>query len=405
MVRDGECINSFIPGCEILNPARSTLCEKCFDGFGISYDKTSCHDCSNIDIACEVCESRYGMPFQCTQCSFPTINVNGTCQFPNCAEWIRDQNGDIQCIGCQERYSLWNNSCVECVGSQPENKEFWLDCNKCLIDNNGIPWDCLSCVQNEEGPSKIIYKDGPTTPNAFCQYQIVQDCVEMIPNDPGCQTCAAGFANNYTTCDFCEIDKCDRCSELPYFEDAYTCDQCLPPYVQYDADLFDSGVIIQVCDWANRIVNCEISDLNNQSNCLKCNDGFYFNNLTSTCDPCSNVLPHCDICINDGSECEDCSVGFHIAAGAQCYEDNCSVYKNGTTDFCLQCDEGFYMVTNTGICTDSCGGWNLYQDEGNMVCREICPPNMYYDINDPTNCLPCNLVEDAYQNFTYCVNC
>ena len=104
--------------------------------------------------------------------------INGRCEFDGCNEWTRD--GDqANCVRCDEGFSPFNGTCVECMSYEPESTEYWVDCASCAIDENGEPWDCLTCMKDPFNEAKIIYDRGDditSSPYHYCQYRIIDNC-------------------------------------------------------------------------------------------------------------------------------------------------------------------------------------------------------------------------------------
>ena len=197
-LEDGQCIDQInIANCEEVDPIQQNLCVKCTEGFGLSYNQRKCSPCSNIDEACTSCESEYKEATICTNCLPPTELVDGTCEWTGCESWFVGDS-EAYCEDCLPGYSLFENSCVECTSDMLNNTEYWHGCDKCDINDNGEPFDCLSCLNDDH-----VLLTVEETPISVCAYPRIFNCIEQEWDEAECEECEVGFYNAGTECTDC----------------------------------------------------------------------------------------------------------------------------------------------------------------------------------------------------------
>lgn len=254
-LENGECVDMIsIPHCEEVDPERINICLECEEGYGISYDQRRCSNCQDIDVACTECVSEFGMADICEDCIWPTTLVDGTCVWEGCDSWEMTPKGLIECDECSIGFSMFDGACVQCIGDQENNAEYWNHCASCSFDENGDPFDCLSCVDGtgEAFASKILLSlDEETTPQHYCAYPRISNCVDQGKDDQFCEVCESGYFSIETECLSCGIERCQECEPSADDEDLFSCLTCDADFETVD----DNGR--DVCDWKVRIPNCE----------------------------------------------------------------------------------------------------------------------------------------------------
>ena len=129
-----------------------------------------------------------------------------------------------------------------------------------------------------------------------------------------------------------EFSGCENCKESFYLQETtknhFICSPCAP--------------------------GCK--DCSTYSDCLECQDTYFFNQLTDKCSPCTEGCQRC----NQINDCEACLPTFFLY---QRSEDN-SVVCNRCTDNCSQCYNPRFCIT----CSDG-----FYEMSGKCVkCPEFC---------------------------------
>ena len=223
-----------------------------------------------------------------------------TNNFPN---FYRDSDDKYKechesCSKCQNS----NNNCLECainnnfflVEDEPRNKcfsltsidlrenKYYLDnppsgneykkclanCNECILTSN----NCKSCKNNYyfiENEEKNKCLSEPASPH-IDEYCLIADSSTYILSDKSCKPCSVNKK------------KCNECNE-GYFKVNGKGDLCFLPeeIIHYiGQNYYKDNNIYQPCDG-----NCSICS-NFSNYCLKCNEGFYFFEDSSTSNIC-----------------------------------------------------------------------------------------------------------------------
>jgi len=225
-------------------------------------------------------------------------------------------------------------------------------------------------------------------------------------------SCPEGtFSNKNNKCKPCGIDNCSKCSE------GKTCTRCLNGYVLLNnkcvPEPCPAGYVVNTV--TNSCVPCHVSNcltcplndlkictrcvspfflLNNNLCVSNCPNGFYKDNTSQTCLPCSS---NCKSCQNS-SNCHGCDNNYFLLSGkcrpecpngyaqnngkcVQCETKNCNTCTtNGKT--CTECNSPF--VLNNNNCEKECpeGRWSLLRKC--VDCPEGCQ-----DCCDGTRCDHC----------------
>jgi len=153
--------------------------------------------------------------------------------------------------------------------------------------------------------------------------------------------------------------------------------------LKYFAPFFDDDFEFLVCDWIDPIQYCAVTDLNDPTNCLACEEHYFFNKTSRQCELCTNSIRGCSVCNNEGLYCHECFEGYaYDFFENTCYEHNCMdgylINHFELYDECTRCDNNYYLHEPSGRCYKTCSeisneytaapvGWNK------KICVKICP--------------------------------
>ena len=111
--------------------------------------------------------------------------------------------------------------------------------------------------------------------------------------------------------------------------------------------------------------NCLISDNYEDDKCLSCERGFFLNEKTFKCAPCSSLQPGCSECASN--YCFRCEQGYNLVDG-DCLSDDFTIpfclERSGKS--CLKCDSNFMLRNGTCICDKQ----YTLQDNKCQLCSE-----------------------------------
>ena len=182
------------------------------------------------------------------------------------------------------------------------------------------------------------------------------------------------------SCDECETEeygKCTKCRNswtlvngtCPCYDS--NCALCYSGLAGYNlCALCKKGYKIKDNDCYCEINNCEKCD---ESSCLKCNSGYYYNNISNTCEQQKDE----DKTICYDSNCEKCFSGEQGA---------CEYCKNGFVEKKGECIELPKPDQNTSLCPDKYYNYN-------NICLEIC------------SLIECNELRFNFYTFQFFLTC
>jgi len=98
------------------------------------------------------------------------------------------------------------------------------------------------------------------------------------------------------------------------------------------------------------IENCALNSCS-ATGCTTCNEGYFLNAETGTCDLCSDAIPYCSTC-SSSTQCTACShESFIVSDTGTCICDNTgkedTMIRDEETGFC-SCSDGLFMDLNHG---------------------------------------------------------
>ena len=352
LVLNGEkciaCDNEFLGqegcdgNCEFMMSEKNIFCDKCKDDYYYELSEGICAPCS------------YSFD-NCLKCSYLKESEDS-------------EEKVFKCLECDDSYYLSDNECKKCDDN----------CKKCLDANN-----CETCDDNY-----IRH------PNGHCVLISDKFCLEAEYTDDEyreqkCNKCKEGYIlNSYSgKCESCEgyltdYRGCKKCRIKENNE--FLCEKAVE-YVDY------SNKIYSYCE--NFIEGCNKcsfhseEDLNNDNLlCDECRG--YYSAVENKCKECRNGNNGCLICSDEeNGECDKCQEGYYF-------------FQNNKT--CAKCSDFFQEGCSS--CALSPYTLNLYCSkcsEGNILDRDGKCKHCINDLN-LRGCETCNV---AGLNHYFCEQC
>lgn len=237
---------------------------------------------------------------------------------PGCQTCDIDNFGNLVCLQVIERYILLNGAIQQCA----------TNCQTCAVflDGNGVASTCLSC------PPGFALSFGNCT---SCTDTNALTCSATNANIS--LTCKVGYTTlNITTglssgtCNAC-ADNCVKCDVTG----AGNCDMggCIPNALQRSDGCL---LCFRGC------FKC----LGDPNTCILCNNYYFLNSSSSTCEQCSI---NCRTCTN-ATVCTNCDAGYFLVNNSCIVPtaiSNCLTYDSALTS-CTACDFGYNL--NSGAC-------------------------------------------------------
>ncbi|GBF98919.1 hypothetical protein Rsub_11711 [Raphidocelis subcapitata] len=432
---DGACGNcsELAPECISCSTTPPRVCKACTPGLYPDYQtRTICVDeygclpdqywddtvgwceyCTNIDPDCATCDEDPAP--HCKTCKGGLTVQNGTCVAPQCAPGQFLSNGtcrncaelDPECVACtsttvpqlcrtcapgfkpqypakcerecpSNQYADVFNECKPCTDFHPLCEACSaLGCNKC---GGGLaPVNSTGCGNYTCPAGDYLTPEGCRG----CQFVLTRYCTECFldaKKGPRCTNCELPYTLQNGTC----VPPIGGCTDYEYYDPS---DRLCYPCSGLDPDCL-------TCTKADGCTQCTAKLPVNNGTCFpeQCAPDEYLNLNTSTCDNCSNRIPHCISCASAITKCKECEEGF-VPGGS--YGDICEpvipecfigfyLAANNTcqpcTDFdlnCIQCDlQRKCFLCRPGLVPDGKGGCGLPD----------CKPGEY---PAPSGCVSC----------------
>jgi proprotein convertase subtilisin/kexin type 5 len=385
-------------------------------------------------------------PAACNPCTLGLVVVNGICSCPD-GYFPQLTAGNVTCLPCQQQFCttcyVVPSKCTGCLygrildigtglcncptGQISTPSGPCITCNYACANCDSIT-TCLSCqstsggnptfristpIQGVCGCQSGYYDDGASPICKKCS--VTCSTCQLVNSQPSCTSCVSG-ANTVLSNSICQC--------LPNFTPnpigdgtCVACDiSCLTCRGPYTGDVADPGAgacaclsglsetnprspdcVVLSCASVNPgCINCNVltctacSTIQNfkatpsalTGQCV-CQDGYYLNPTTNTCNPCG---ASCTIC-NNATTCTTCYLGA-TASGGIC---SCplTTYPSQTTSQCLNCTAVGCISCAGNVCS-SCSTPRLLTSIATCAC-----PDQTYDsngqcINCPSNCRLCN---------------
>ncbi|KAL4487014.1 hypothetical protein ABPG73_008873 [Tetrahymena malaccensis] len=285
-----------------------------------------------------------------------------------------------------------NGQCQQIPIDQKYNEWYQIegcDSSKCKCDNSNKI--CIECLN----PSDFIYPDFQTCDPTCIQERWEQGrfCKKCDPNGQYqqsiqglCLECSKKFSN----CNQCTEEQCEKCQQGFGFDFlSSTCLKCSDGFI----------IIGNFC-------------IKQPLGCKKITESSLdFKNKTIICDECVEM----DMIKQDDGSCTKCPVNTYIDqinnSCKKCSLRNCQICPNNQ---CTVCNEEYDLID--GQCQIKLSNCNKYSQLRNYIDQNVCkqcPIENYY-INNCTNfdqicamCLPCQLENKTqYLNqMNECKNC
>jgi len=332
----------------------------------------SCLDCDGILGECFECKPPRFVPGE-----FKSVFRNGCYPCPtgcsSCVVEIKENRIDnSKCTDCQPYYGLTPNYTCDTASFFSGGRECLVQwCSQCSFFDSNLCWECL---YGNLKPDGTCYGPGELPPlcsdldeNGFCsacfgyvKYNDKDRGVYLTPSTNTCSFCLENcfYCESGTACIYCAqgfqlIDnQCVKCSG-----NCYSCDQ-------------NTGV-------------CEL-----------CETGFYMDDATKLCLPCSTGCAGCS-----GPAESDCNTCYLLEGYIGVYGQHCRKIADLCTElyslpghmdwnrYCLACVGGHYAVEYPGEYNFDClpCPQECLNCESPTSCSR-CKPGYYLSIGQ---CLPC----------------
>ena len=372
---------------------------------------------------------------------------------------INEFNCFYTCLNCSDLGNISNHNCQICINGyyfkEDDNIKncynnesiedgYYLDlndnlfkkcnyrCLTCEIGGNNISSNCLKCDNNYYFHPDISNHciNSSEFPTSNYYLDLNDNKYKLCHNS--CLTCNGSNYNNCLSCDndnsyyFIENDNSNICYRNGTQGDGY--------YLDLNDNLFKK------CNY--RCLTCEMRGNNTNSDCLKCNDNYYFHPDISNHCINSSELPTSNyyVDLNDNkyklchNSCLTCN-GSNYNNCLSCDNDNSYYFiENDNSNICYRNGtqgDGYYLDLNDKLfkkCNYRCltckmGGNNTnsnclkcnnnyhfhpYKTNHCINLNELPTPNYYVDLNDNkyklchNSCLTCN--DSNYNNCLSCNN-
>ncbi|ELP92393.1 protein kinase domain containing protein, partial [Entamoeba invadens IP1] len=243
-------------------------------------------------------------------CSFPqSVNVNLKISNDNNTCEVSSSKGCLKCI--DGYYLSVKNECVSC-----ENSQF-----NCLTCKNETY--CISCNKNTYFLNS----------NNKCELssELSKRCQVMMPSNTGCVSCKDKYFKDGQDCVACDIS-CETCQEVT------KCLSCADNYFQIAGES-------PLCLNYDNLTNCVKKS---KSGCLLCAGGYYLGTVIPRCIKCSS---NCALCISEEycSLCESNFILINEVCNPLAVVQYCVSEKNNLCDKC----EGNRIPSDDGLsCVD-----------------------------------------------------
>ena len=207
-------------------------CEKCENGYVVSYDEKSCievtkridhcisYSKSGEDFYCEGCENNYVLYYN---------SGNYECvKFDHCLSLI-DYNDKDHCYSCIEGYALSNDrtSCKSFENCSQLDKE-GTKCSKCYgyyhLNSDGR-CEITLCSNYENNVCTACYNGYFLNDNKECQKITIENCLQLDSSKKKCSKCIKNI--NPDSDGNCNINLIEGCNE---YESNGICRSCYDDY-------------------------------------------------------------------------------------------------------------------------------------------------------------------------------
>ncbi|KAL4455104.1 hypothetical protein ABPG74_006486 [Tetrahymena malaccensis] len=424
-------------GCSV--QLNSNTCQLCSQGFLLSSNKCyqtpgnpncvqlsstqTCQQCSNLyyldlNHICQPisnnqnCISSDGKTNNCSQCQ--NLFYVGTSSPITCTA-ITDVNCSLSdgvknlCIKCNNLFYVNNKICSpipdfsRCVVSSGIS-QYCTQCKNYFILNGN---SCISTIQSTQSPTPFgFFQSGST----YLNYDFLNwsYCLKFDPANNKCQQCTNtyymdnknvcqsatpscytdGITNQCLYCSGNQFIKNQQCAASSNCSGSFTtngvydtCTSCTDPSGKQG---YFSDNPNQTCNTNFPIKNC-ISYTNQDKSCNICNNNYYIRSTNpDTCSP----IDENNCLFSDGkiNQCLVCQLGYYFNNNKCTSLSPIPFCLNPNQVFCTQCQNLYYLNSNTGFCfpisNPNCLQSNGIQDS----CLQCKPQFNYIDLNYPNYC-------------------
>ncbi|EGR34727.1 zinc finger lsd1 subclass family protein, putative, partial [Ichthyophthirius multifiliis] len=387
----------------------------------------NCKTCKDSDNACDSCgrfmkltnlkqcECIEGYYFdkilnRCVECNQTCKRCNGPSAY-NCQDcqsgnaFLNDNN---QCQ-CKEKYYLHPYNFIDCLPC-------YGNCYSCLGSANY----CTGCVEN----AKVFALNNKCYCNpGFFENGSDRNTLKCIACSKNCKECE-GSQNNCTKCvDDAFLNQQKQCICKPgFYQETATSIEVSQNIIciQCHIDCFE-------CSGGenNKCLSCKDNAYLNSKKQCECNNGFFYNYDTKSCQKCG---ANCKTCNENG--CLTCYQSASVVDN-QCVCDSnhysilntgCSA-KNCGQNVCVQCDSICGECSSKDICITCADKKNMIlQADGTCICKNFfyldskkqcvkCHPSCFSctgpNSNDCISCKPesnTELVIDGQNTYCKCIS-
>ena len=405
-----DSINDTCELCEdsncLLCQSNYSICDECNSTYYLK-DSSICVDCPG---PCNKCLNETA----CLDCVF-AADYNQTSMECSCINNSDYNSNDNECQ-CTSGYGHdGNSSCIEC------SQLNCLDCpnnySDCELCNNSYflndTFDCVECPDLCANCSSLN-NCSECVQSAYLNENLTCVC---IGNSTFNQTtdiceCNAGFGYNSnmsncaecnkSNCLVCENDylTCEVCEDTYYLNNLNVCTDCVGPCKNCSSEneCLDCVPKADFNGTDNTCTCIDHSEYSNDTDACECKEGYGYNDINKTCDPCSDS--NCLECFNNYTECEVCDFTYYFNDTLGCSKcpEQCANCTNST--FCLDCVDAADYEEVSGTCT--CTNNSEYKNTTDS-CE--CIPGYGFDLNQTCQSCDTDSCIECFDNYTVCETC
>jgi len=417
--------------CKICINALFDFCSECYE----PYNLTSAALCATCNEQCQICDpSDFTKCLVCANSSLYADLSTGLC-IDQCSNISYISNASLkQCSNCSENCASCNQSASNCSSCN--------NFNSLIYNSQNLSYECISvCPIGYFNESKLGLN--------LCSK--CQNNCDLCNNSETCETCQNGYDKQNNTC--CPMNyfssannECLPCNTtcLGCQINASFCISCQSPFLFFENQCFNDCPqhtyknSSSTCDFCHsECLNCTGSDSDYCLSCYPgkylfnvpgpspcepfCNQGFYTDNETNTCQKCDSS---CDSCFDShNTSCISCQMGFYLDKNNSCQlcdnircPNDCNSSQFFMNFTCVnQCSEKFFVLTNK-ICQECDSSCQTCDGSGKKSCLSCYDPYYLNDgacslechkNNNTRMCSPCHYSCETCQgeNETQCTSC
>jgi len=307
------------------------------------------------------------------------------CDIPNCKECISSNN---QCTECGSSFFLFNGKCYSptegCPDGSYQSGTICARCDTNCVTCTNTATECTKCehdkVLSGNKCSSICPPNMFANNNKICE-SCRGDCEECTGTPTACTKCTNG---KYLLNKECyEKDECEKKYHIPN-DLTFTCDKCTNHCEQCKSS-------VDFC------IKCESSYNLYKNTCIfNCPSDHYTED--NVCNECRN---NCATCYN-AAACKTCKGNTYFTADTlECLVD-CTegYYKHGSN--CIKCHDS--CRTCNGPHSSSCLSCKTNTYLYSSSCVTDCPSATYKTIDKCIDCqIPCASCDGASNRCTNCI--